>query len=196
MHDTFNVFYEPRFILLIIPLALIWLMGCTMQLPTRLPTLVVSAGLLAVFLWTDVQVIKPHVSPYRPARADIIADLASRSDKIVIHPGYLVGCWPLPSGFEASGRIVVSDTGAMVGVEKQMALENAQLYSPTMSWRRFRAEIVKGESFTVIQGLPAFYPRQQVSFVRPDDPWETDYRCRRLWPNHPFVTVIRFERTP
>ncbi len=194
VHDALDVFYEPRFVVVIVPLALAWLMGNLTRLPTRIPGLLAAAALVAVFVWTDLTVVRPHISPYRPARADINADLAGRTGKIVIHPGYLIGSWPLPDGFETAGGVVLSETGAMVGVEKQMADENARRYSPEMPWSRFRREVVGGESFTLIQGNPNVYPRQHVPFCQPDEPFETHYRGERLYPDHPFVQIFRFEK--
>ncbi|MBN1341912.1 MAG: hypothetical protein JXQ73_04490 [Phycisphaerae bacterium] len=194
-HDALDVFYDPRFIVVVIPLVLVWLMGALTSIPSRWPALIAAAGLSGVFIWTDLNVIRPHISPYRPATKEMVEDIASRPGKIVVHPGYLIGCWPLPDGFKTAGGVVLSETGAMVGVEKEMADENAGRYSPEMPWSRFRREVVGGESFTVIQGAPGFYPRQQISFAVPDEPWETGYRCRRLWPDYPFATIIRFERT-
>ena len=216
VHDALDVFYEPRFIIAIIPLAAVWAVGGLMlpfvrgpgtqgvrvldgvsaPLWAQLPALAVSAVLTGLFVWTDLAVIQPHISPYRPAQAAINTDLDARPGKIVIHPGYLIGCWHLPQGFETAGGVVLSETGAMVGVEKEMADENAARYPPEMPWSRFRRDVVRGESFTLIQGAPPFYPRSQADFCKPDEPWDTGYRRERLWSDHPFVTIIRFERVP
>jgi len=208
VHDALDVFYEPRFIVAVIPLAAAWAVGSLMLPFSReprtqggllwghFPALAASAALTGLFVWTDLAVIRPHISPYRPAQAAINADLAARAGKIVMHPGYLIGCWHLPQGFETAGGVVLSETGAMVGVEKDMADENAARYSPEMPWSRFRRDVVVGESFTLIQGVPPFYPRNQVDFCTPDEPWDTGYRRERLWPDHPFVTIIRFEQVP
>ncbi len=196
LHDALDVFYEPRFALIMIPAAIVWLIGSATLLPTRWPPLLLAVPLGGLFLWNDLEVVRPHISPYRPARAEINDKLAELPGKIVIHPGYLMGCWPLPDGYDTAGGVLLSDTGAMKGVEKQMADENAERYSPAMPWSVFRREVVRGESFTVLQGSPAFYPRRQVDFAQPDEPWTTGYELHRMWPNHPFVTIIRFERKP
>lgn len=195
-HHALDVFYEPRFIIVAIPPAIVWLMSSVMIWPGRRSVLIIAAVLAAVFLWTDLEIIRPHISPYRPTRADVNADLVARPGKIVMHPGYLVGCWWLPDGFDTAGGVVLSEAGATAGVEKTIAGDNAIRYSADMPWSRFRQEIVKGESFTLIQGVPGLYPRAHADFCKPDTPWETDYRLRYLWTDHPFVTIIRFEKTP
>lgn len=195
VHDAMDVFYEPRFIVLVNVLVLVWLGSCLMLLVGRWMTLAACLGLVVLFGWVDRSVVRPRISPYRPTVAAINDDIASRPGKIVMHPGYLVGCWFLPDGFDTAGGVVLSETGAMVGEEKRMADDNAVRYPPDMPWSRFRGEIVGGESFTLMQGHPAIYPREQVDFCREDESWTGGgYRLERLHPDHPFVTVIRFER--
>jgi hypothetical protein len=193
VHDAMDVFYEPRFVVLIIPLVIVWILSSLAKLPTRLPAWLVSAGLVGLFVATDLDVIRPHILPYRPCRADINDALERMPGKIVMHPGYLVGCWPVPPGFDRQGRVVLSDEGVMVGVERRVASGNATLYSPDMPWSRFRREIVHNGPFTLIQGSPMLYPRKHEDFCRPDEPWQTGYRMERLWPDHPFVVIYRFE---
>jgi hypothetical protein len=192
-HDALDVFYEPRFILCAVPLALAWLVGTLAMVWRTALVWPVAAGLIGLFAVTDYDVLTPHVLPYRPARADINEALERMPGDIVMHPGYLVGCWPVPPGFDRQGRVVLSDTGSMVGVEKTMAAGNARLYSPDMPWSRFRRDVVRNGPFTLIQGAPPLYPRQHEDFCRRDEPWETGYRLRRLWPEHPFVAIWRFE---
>lgn len=193
VHDALDVFFDPRFVAIVIPLSLAWLMGNLASVFRGRLVWPVAAALLGVFVATDWDVLKPHVLPYRPARADINDALAGMPGLIVMHPGYLVGCWPVPPDFDRQGRVVLSDTGSMVGIEKQLASGNARLYSPDMPWSRFRREIARNQPFTLLQGEPPFYPRQHGDFCRPDEPWATGYRLERLWPDHPFVVIWRFE---
>ncbi len=193
VHDAMDVFYEPRFVVLVNLLVLVWLGSCLTLVAGRWGALAACLGLVGLFGWVDRSVVRPQISPYRPTVAAVNDDIADRPGKIVMHPGYLVGCWFLPDGFDTAGGVVLSETGAMVGEEKQMADDHAVRYPSKMPWSRFRAEIVGGTSFTLMQGNPALYPRQHVDFCQEDEPWATGYRLERLYPDHPFVTIIRFE---
>ncbi len=196
VHDALDVFYEPRFIIPAVPLAVAFLMGSLARLSLRPIGWAVALALAGLYVVTDRQVMHPPVLPYRPLRADIQEGLTRMSGRIVMHPGYLVGCWPVPPDFDKQGRVILSDTGAMKGVERGMASGNATLYSPEMPWSRFRREVARGEPFTLIQGNPMLYPRPNEDFCRQDVPWATGYRLERLWPDHPFVAIWRFEPVP